>query len=175
MPPRSPMRNARSPRNPWRRTWRAPSARIGLSTGPWIRTSRTEPDQPAAHGHFVSLWRRDGNGRLRVEVDIGIRHRQAIGKPRTAYEAFASPRFMLYRWGHAPWRGKPAALASDAMREGPTLWLADAVVTARSNEFGYVRGTFADKPGVVRGYFMRVWRREGADWHVVLDVTNAAN
>lgn len=188
----------------------AASGEMGLSTGPWIRTSRTNPGAPAAHGHFVSLWRRNGEGRWQVEVDIGIRHPEAIEKPatahsvappavspggetlaraearfveaslragaRSAYESSASSRFMLYRQGHVPYRGKGAALASGMLENAPTLWLADAVAVSRSNEFGYVRGTFADasEPQKVRGYFMRVWRREGDGWRVVLDVTNEA-
>ena len=186
----------------------AASGELGLSTGPWIRTSRTKPDAPAAHGHFVSVWRRNAQGQWQVEVDIGIRHPDAIAKPATAevvapmpvasggeslertearfvetsmragphaaYDAYASARFMLYRQDHAPYRGRAAALSSDALREGPTIWLADALATSRSNDFGYVRGTYADArdPQKVRGYFMRVWRREGDAWRVVLDVTN---
>lgn len=188
----------------------AGSGELGLSTGPWIRTSRLRPDEPAAHGHFVSVWRRNAQGRWQVEVDIGIRHPEAVAKPASAevvapgapiagggsleeaearfvqasirggplaaYEAHASQRFMLYREGHAPYRGKAQALMSGSLREGPTLWLTDAMATSRSNDFGFVRGTYADAadPQKARGYFMRVWRREAVGWRVVLDVTNAA-
>jgi hypothetical protein len=96
--------------------------------------------------------------------------------PKAAYEAYAAERLLFYREGHAPFRGKAAALASGRMDDSPTLWLADARSVSRSDEFGYVRGTFADAadPASVRGYFLRVWRREGAAWRIVLDVTNAA-
>jgi ketosteroid isomerase-like protein len=186
----------------------AGSGELGLSTGPWIRTSRTQRDAPPAHGHFVSVWRRGADGRWQVEVDLGIPHPQAVAKTadfevvppapgasaarldraeaafvetslrdgaRAAYEAHASPRFMLYRQGHAPLRGKSGALAAAALGDKRTIWLADTIVAARSNDFGYVRGTYADAadPQRVAGYFLRVWRQEAGAWRIVLDVTNA--
>ena len=188
----------------------AASGEIGLSTGPWVRRSRKQPDAPAAHGHFVSIWRRAPNAPWRVEVDIGISHPEALAPPAdveiaapcagaqgdesleraeaafvalsmragpaAAYARQAASRLLLYREGHAPFRGKAAALASGRVGDARTVWLAHARSVSRSDEFGYVRGTFADAgdPGKVLGYFMRVWRREGDHWRIVLDVTNAA-
>jgi hypothetical protein len=188
----------------------AASGELGLSTGPWVRKSRKQPEAAAAHGHFVSIWRRADGEPWRVEVDLGISHPEPIAKPATvevappaaaseggeslehaeaafvqasmrsgpkaAYEAYAADRLLFDREGHAPFRGKRAALASGGIEERPTFWLADARSVSRSDEFGYVRGTFADaaEPANVRGYFLRVWRREGAAWRIVLDVTNAA-
>ena len=76
--------------------------------------------------------------------------------------------------GQVPYRGKVAALASGALADPPTIWLTDALAASRSDDFGYVRGTYASaaEPQKVLGYFMRVWRREGGTWRVVLDVTN---
>jgi len=189
----------------------AASGELGLSTGPWIRASRTQPDAPSAHGHFVSVWRRLTDGRWQVEVDLGIAHPEAIAKPRdveivapsvasgagdpleraetnfvetslrhgmrAAYAAHALPRFMLYRNGHAPFRGKAAALAAAQMSGARTIWLADAVVVSRANDFGYVRGAYADAadPSKVLGYFLRVWRSEGGAWGIALDVAVPAS
>jgi hypothetical protein len=39
-----------------------------------------------------------------------------------------------------------------------------------------LRGAYASRsaPGVVLGWYLRVWRREGAGWRLVMDVTNPA-
>ncbi|HEY8507139.1 MAG TPA: hypothetical protein VIL32_02215, partial [Steroidobacteraceae bacterium] len=43
---------------------------LGLSTGPWVYTE----DSKQAHGHFVTLWRRQANGEWRAALDIGVNH-----------------------------------------------------------------------------------------------------
>ncbi len=46
---------------------------LGFTTGPW----ELRPDDaklPLGHGHFVSVWQRQGDGGWRVAVDIGISH-----------------------------------------------------------------------------------------------------
>ena len=52
----------------------AKSGDLGLSTGPWKITSKTDPSAQPAHGQFVSVWRRVGSGPWKVEVDLGIGH-----------------------------------------------------------------------------------------------------
>jgi ketosteroid isomerase-like protein len=54
----------------------ASSGDLGLSTGPWTLTSRKEPSAPAAHGQYVSVWRRESGGPWKVAVDLGIGHPQ---------------------------------------------------------------------------------------------------
>src|SRR5947209_748491 len=94
----------------------AASGELGLSTGPWIRTSRTEPKAPAAHGHFVSIWRRAADGRWRVEVDIGIAHDEAVAKPRDA-EIVAEPPAA----GEEPLEQAEARFVEASMRGGPRV------------------------------------------------------
>lgn len=46
---------------------------LGYTTGPW----ELRPDDaklPLGHGHFVSVWQKQGDGTWRVAVDIGISH-----------------------------------------------------------------------------------------------------
>jgi ketosteroid isomerase-like protein len=46
---------------------------LGVTTGPW----ELRPDDaklPPGHGHFVSVWQRQGDGEWRVSVDLGIGH-----------------------------------------------------------------------------------------------------
>jgi ketosteroid isomerase-like protein len=52
----------------------AKSGEIGLSTGPWKLTSKTNPADPPSFGQFVSIWRREAGGPWKVAVDIGISH-----------------------------------------------------------------------------------------------------
>ena len=51
----------------------AASGELGLSTGPWKITSRSDPAAAPAYGQFVSVWRREGGG-WKVAADIGIGH-----------------------------------------------------------------------------------------------------
>lgn len=52
----------------------AASGDLGLSTGPSRITSKTQPEAPASHGQFVSVWRREPGGPWRVAADLGISH-----------------------------------------------------------------------------------------------------
>jgi ketosteroid isomerase-like protein len=52
----------------------AASGELGLSTGPWKITSKTDPKAEPAFGQFVSIWRRKPGGPWKVEVDLGISH-----------------------------------------------------------------------------------------------------
>jgi ketosteroid isomerase-like protein len=54
---------------------------IGYDTGPWeFRKDRTS-DQPDAFGHFVSVWKKEKDGRWKVVVDYGVEHGQPPVKP----------------------------------------------------------------------------------------------
>lgn len=55
----------------------AGSGELGLSTGPWKITSKTDPQAAPRFGQFVSVWRREGAGPWKVAVDLGISHPQS--------------------------------------------------------------------------------------------------
>lgn len=95
---------------------------------------------------------------------------------RAAYAAHGADNLRFYRNGHAPTATRVAALASAAMGDESPAWSIERTETARSGDFGYARGSYAapSAPAVPVGWYSRVWRREGAQWRVVLDVTNAA-
>jgi ketosteroid isomerase-like protein len=50
------------------------SGDFGLSTGPWIRRSKTDTSLAPAFGQFFSIWRKQKDGNWRVEIDHGISH-----------------------------------------------------------------------------------------------------
>jgi ketosteroid isomerase-like protein len=91
---------------------------------------------------------------------------------RAAYASHSAENLRFYRTGSSPWVGKSAALAAPAMAEEAGAWTVERVETARSGDFGYARGSYAPKasPGSPAGWFLRVWRREGNAWRIVMDV-----
>lgn len=52
----------------------AASGDLGLSTGPWVSTSKTNPAEPAAYGQFFSIWQKQSDGSWKVLIDHGISH-----------------------------------------------------------------------------------------------------
>ena len=51
---------------------------LGYTTGPWeLRPPEEAQDRPVVHGHFVSVWRRAGDGPWRVAIDLGASHEPA--------------------------------------------------------------------------------------------------
>lgn len=83
------------------------SGDFGVTTGPWTLTDTAKPDAPAWHGHFLSIWERQGNGEWKVKVDIGIAH------PLPAPDAMVG-RFDQHRWGTVP-AGPAGSSTSDAL------------------------------------------------------------
>jgi ketosteroid isomerase-like protein len=96
---------------------------------------------------------------------------------RSAYRAYGADNLRYYRNGNAPVVGRAASLASAAMSDDCLVYTIERSETARSNDLGYARGSFAaaSAPTVPLGYFMRVWRLEAGEWRLALDVANPAS
>jgi hypothetical protein len=56
---------------------------LGWTTGPWA-FRRAAGEEPAAHGHYVTVWRRQDDGTLRAVIDAGHDH-PADGRERLAW------------------------------------------------------------------------------------------
>jgi ketosteroid isomerase-like protein len=79
-------------------TWRpifatiSRSGDLGYTTGPWeLRKAKDDPN-PAAFGHYNTLWRKDPDGVWKVVVDVGVDHPQPTeppGKVNTFVPIFA--------------------------------------------------------------------------------------
>ena len=54
---------------------------LGYTTGPWER-SRTAQEAPMSFGHYVTLWRKQADGKWKVALDAGISH-AAAPRPRS--------------------------------------------------------------------------------------------
>jgi ketosteroid isomerase-like protein len=52
---------------------------MGLSTGPWIYANPA--GQPSAHGHFVSIWRKQPDGTWLNALDVGVNHEEMKPAP----------------------------------------------------------------------------------------------
>lgn len=74
---------------PWIRSNPSPSLRLswepayaevsgagdfGYTTGPWVASDTENPSRPSRTGHFVSLWKREGEGAWKVVLDAGVVH-----------------------------------------------------------------------------------------------------
>jgi len=95
---------------------------------------------------------------------------------RAAYRSASAEDVRFYRQGHAPVKGREAALSSPSMVDDRLAWTVERTETARSGDFGYARGHYATAAaaGKPAGWYLRVWRREASGWRVVMDVTNPA-
>lgn len=95
---------------------------------------------------------------------------------RAAYEAHGADNLRFYRPGQAPTATRTAALASPAMAMEAPVWTIERSATSRAGDFAYARGAYAaaSAPHVPLGWYLRVWRREGGNWRLVMDVVNPA-
>jgi ketosteroid isomerase-like protein len=57
----------------------AESSDLGYTTGPWEIRPSNPTGKPTAHGHFVSVWKRQTDGAWKVVVDLGISHATPAG------------------------------------------------------------------------------------------------
>ena len=64
---------------------------LGFTTGPWEFKSDIKDANPAGYGHFVTLWKRQSDGKWRFVVDLGISHPES-GGPLKIWQVEASPR-----------------------------------------------------------------------------------
>ena len=119
--------------------------------------------EPAAAGDTSEAAER------RFAVDVEARG------ARAAYEKHGSSSLRLYRPEIAPMAGKQAALAWPGLTGEPRAWQVEKSEAARSNDFGYARGSYSAARGAApAGWYMRAWHREGGAWRIALDVTNPA-
>jgi len=52
---------------------------LGFTTGPWEFKADSKDATPAGYGHFVTLWKKQPDGRWRFVVDLGISHPETGG------------------------------------------------------------------------------------------------
>ena len=57
---------------------------IGYDTGPWEFKKDKAAETPDAFGHFVSIWKKQKDGRWKVALDYGIEHPRLVGESKPA-------------------------------------------------------------------------------------------
>ena len=134
----------------WGPQWLAVSGAgdLALSSGPWRFESERDGKAVSAHGHFLSLWRRNAQGRWQVLLDHGIGH----PAPATAVEQTQLEPILLQPADALPagmldTRKAALAAADDALRArlrsdpktayaevttAQTLWLRDGALPLRA-------------------------------------------
>ena len=102
-----------------------------------------------------------------------------LSRPAGALLARADETFRLYRQNSFPVVGREAARKALEGRAEVVTWKAARAEVSRSGDLGYAYGTYelkskasGEKPAE-QGNYMRIWKRQGGAWRVVLDVTNA--
>lgn len=195
---------------------------VGFTAGPWELRPNPTDEKPAAHGHFITVWRKQTDGSWKFALDIGISHpaptspdstvryavaREKKGKPTdanveaerkaladaerelaqtaarrglgAALVSHAAADLRLYREGKFPFVGKQAASAALAGETAANILTLTRADVSRSGDLGYAYGAYELKPPAAdakppeRGHYMRLWKKHGDKWRVVLDVTNA--
>jgi len=93
---------------------------------------------------------------------------------RAAYAAYGSGAMRVLRQGNAPFVGRDAPLAPFVSSSERLQWTVERGETSRAGDFAYARGRYAAAalPSRPVGDYLRVWRVEGHEWRIVLDVTN---
>jgi ketosteroid isomerase-like protein len=94
-----------------------------------------------------------------------------------AFVAHASPEVRLYRAGNLPYIGRDASAAVLAKIQGEFKSLPLGGDVSRAGDLGYTHGTYeltdANQKVIERGSYVRIWKKQGGRWQVVLDVINA--
>lgn len=55
---------------------------LGFTTGPWEFKEDVKDEKPSGYGHFVTLWKKQPDGKWRFVVDLGINHPMSGGPQR---------------------------------------------------------------------------------------------
>ena len=135
----------------WGPQWLAVSGAgdLALSSGPWRFESERDGKPASAHGHFLSLWRRDADGRWQVLLDHGIGHpAPATAVEQTQLEPILLEPAKALAAGLVDTRKAALAAADDALRARlrsdpktayaeaateQTLWLRDGALPLRTH------------------------------------------
>ena len=91
-----------------------------------------------------------------------------------SFGLFASRNVRLYRVGHLPYLGVGAVVALAEVK-GHTSCAITGGDVSQSGDLGYTYGTYKITDGAKvneQGSYVRIWKKEGGEWRIVLDVAN---
>jgi ketosteroid isomerase-like protein len=175
----------------------AASGDFGYTTGPWTLQPAGK-DSNMARGRFSTVWHRAGNGAWKFLIDLGVSNTPAsidtvVSKrkykgqftPGTLISLAKAEEYFISLLASSLEQAISKYLSADAIlnRNGaapvtggktPESFVSGTRYTvlgsglASSGDIGYVYGG-TEINGKTENY-LRVWRREGNDWKIVLDV-----
>jgi len=94
-----------------------------------------------------------------------------------AFLTYASPEVRVYRNNSLPFIGRAPSVKALAAVKGQFSSQAIAGDVSRFGDLGYTHGTYeltdATKKVIEHGSYVRIWKKQGDVWRVVLDVINA--
>ena len=128
-----------------------------------------EGSNPRAKSNITAL----REGLMKLETDLSA---ASIKKGSVAaFDAYLAEDVRLLRPDAAPIIGKPRALEILSSRMGTLSWKPAMADVSTSGDFGYTYGTFEFMSrGVLveHGTYVRVWKKNGRAWRVVMDVAS---
>ena len=109
-----------------------------------------------------------------AQAEAGFASASATKGLQAAYAAYASGAMRVLRQGNAPFVGRDAPLAPFVSSSERLQWTIERGETSRAGDFAYARGRYAvaSAPARTVGDYLRVWRVEGREWRIILDVTS---
>ena len=95
----------------------------------------------------------------------------------SSFHAFASKDTRLYLPDHQPYIGRDLSEKALESRKGAVKYQPIAGDVSKSDDLGYTHGTYeradpVDPTKVEKGSYVRIWKKHGNAWQIVLDVTN---
>jgi ketosteroid isomerase-like protein len=114
-----------------------------------------------------------GNPAELIELDKTFA-KEAFKDSTVAYKARVDEKVRLYRQGRFPVEGAKAL--SVALDPGTVTWQPSEGFVSAAGDLGYTRGTLQHKEGKEpeKAYsYVRVWKKVGGAWKVVLDLEQA--
>ncbi len=93
-----------------------------------------------------------------------------------AFASYASPDVRLYRANNLPFIGREASATELAKTKGTIKSHTIAGDVSQAGDLGYTHGTYEisdeSKKVIERGSYVRIWKKQGSAWQIVMDVTN---
>lgn len=177
----------------------AGSGDFGYNTGPWKFYPSKTDKEPVAWGQFVSVWKKDSDGKWRVAVDMGINHgnpgeepplnthrvsANQVGQTREvksimdherAYIEALQQRSSYARHEHASRNlrvlrpGRQPEQVVDESEPGKFAYTPMAAEESPTHDLAYVYGKATTNNEEVYSY-LRIWEREEGRWKLVVDL-----
>ena len=101
---------------------------------------------------------------------------QKVGLAQS-FNTFASPDARLYLPDHLPYLGRDTSVKALESVTGTVKYQALGGDVSRSDDLGYTHGTYEkadphDSTKIETGSYLRIWKKQGNTWQIVLDVTS---